>query len=331
MRYVHFEKIVGLLRLVAHETTSLSAGRIEELGVKSGILLRADGRPFSRSTMYHYRKVMEHLGLLRLDGSTYLIGTSTAVEKLIAAPLDSTLSISDKETLASTIVNDQTCRRVFFDFMMDRQEYGLAELRSTGRAMRIISETAASLDSEGPFKVVPHGTAIQIVAGDNRVETLDTSDQINAIIWGLRLWALELGITDEMLLWYSTGRVVVPISEYPLIAASSSALMEAILALLNQSHNRSDWELVSIPSLLRTALETYRYPLATLKSGLIDLQQQHSDRMMFVPSSAALLDLRTPYEKQERLVRLAYVQLKNGVLASHIRVHTSLAKEDKLT
>lgn len=327
MRYVHFEKVVAILRLAACESTSLSAGEIEKLGVRDGIFLRADGKPFSRSTMYHYRKVMEHLGLLRLEHSTYQIGTSEAVEKLVAAPPDNTLSVSDKEILASLIVNDPTCRRVFFDFMMEQHEYQLAELRSAGKALRIISEAASSLASEGDSKRVPHGTGIQIVAENGRVRVFSSPDQINAVVWGVRLWALELGITDEMLLWYTNGRLVVPISIHAGASEAALEIQKAIAMMLHEPLRTEDWALVSVPALLEFAFRSSRFPLAQLKLGLETFQQRYPQQVMFIPSTTALIDLRSPYSKQEKLIRNAYVKLENGEIVSHIRIKTSLLKE----
>ena len=48
---------------------------------------------------------------------------------------------------------------------------------------------------------------------------------------------------------------------------------------------------------------------------------------MFIPSSTAFIDIRTPFEKQDSAIRSSYLCEEGKGYISHLRIHKNIQRE----
>jgi hypothetical protein len=329
MRYVQFDRIVWALQMLArHPNGFFRAGELESEGIRQAIFVGRDGHPFSRSTLYHYRKVMEGLGLIQLQQGTYSLGNNPLLEYLLSAAgvQLQPLGHAAKEVLAQIVSSNGDCRRTFFDLMMADKGYNLEELRSTGQPIQMLSSPHVKPAENLTHKpVASHGrtrsdVVLKSIVGISR---LDSADLVNAVAWGVRLWARDLGITDEIITDSSEGHLICPVS-----SSLSSMQVEALLCdtIREQAQPGESqlWAIAYVPHLMRAMLVDHHVPLDLVQDTLLSLFSTARDTMMLLPTSTAFIDIKTPFSRQDQAFRNAYLRAPNGTLISHIRVRRDI-------
>lgn len=329
MRYVQFDRIVWALQMLArHANGTFRAGQLELEGIRQSIFVVRDGHPFSRSTLYHYRKVMEGLGLIQLQQGAYSLGNNPLLEHLlsVAGVQPQPLGHAAKEVLAQIVSSNGDCRRTFFDLMMVDKGYGLEDLRSRGRPIQMFSfpqvKPAADLTGK-PVVSQGHTRSDVVLKSDAGISRLDSADTVNAVAWGVRLWARDLGITDEIITDPSEGRLICPV-----LSSTSPIQVEALLRDTIREQVRAGesgtWVILYVPSLMRTMLVDHHIPLSLTQDAFLTLYSAARDAMMLLPTSTAFIDIKTPFVRQDQAFRNLYLQAPNGTLISHIRVHRDI-------
>ena len=138
MRYVSFDKVKDILHLISKNNGRLRAAELEQLAEKEGILIKDNGKPFSHSPRYHYRKVMENLGLLTLQNEVYYLSKNTKAKRLLQkTDFRKPLSPEAEEVIREIMVENNDCRIYFFDIFMDSPHYNLQSLRKKGKAILV--------------------------------------------------------------------------------------------------------------------------------------------------------------------------------------------------
>jgi len=309
MRYVHFDKVKDILLLVAENNDVLRAGELERLAIEKGILIKEDGSPLTHSPRYHYRKVMEHLGLiskLNSKGCYSVVQESRVGSLLHLIEFGKPLSEEAKEIVADIVVSNNDCRKYFFDAFMSEDTYDLAGLRKGGDWIIV-----RTMGKEGTILQNPH---------TNNIVHLKTKDHFNAIFWGVRLWALELAITDEIFISYKEGRII-----YPTIKnVRRSEIIKQTMELVAREHFNGDWITVHIPDLIKKVALTLKVPVKEVKDVLWDVERQFPQSVILVPSSSSFIDIKTPFSKQDRVLFRAYLKDGVGRYISHLKIHVDL-------
>lgn len=307
MRYVHFDKVKDILLLVAENNGALRAGELERLAIDKGVLVKRDGSPLAHSPRYHYRKVMEHLELvLNLKGYYFVVQASGVKRLLSLVEFRKPLSEEAKEVVADIVVSNKDCREYFFDAFMPEDTYDLPELRKGGDWIIVRTMGKEGVTLENPRT--------------NNVVHLETPKQLHAIFWGVRLWALDLAITDEIFMSYKEGRIIYPIIKN----VRKSEIIKRTAELIAQQHFNGDWITVHVPNLIRKVALTLKVPVREIKYVLWDVERQFPQSVILVPSSSSFIDIKTPFEKQDRVLFKGYLKDGEGRYISHLKIHVDL-------
>ena len=307
MRYVNFEKIKDILHLVNKNNGKLRAGELERLAIEQQIFVKEDGKPFSHSARYHYRKVMENLDLLTLQGRAYFVSQNTMAQSLLKkTEFKKLMSPEVQEIIRKIIIENKDCRRYFFDIFMGNSSYGIEDLRKRGKW--IIVETKGK---EGIVLNNPH---------THQRFFLNDSDKIHAIFWGIRLWALDLGITDEIFISYKEGRFIYPINTFK----SSETIINLIIEKVKKDNKDSEWVMLHIPSFIKEVVLSMRLPIEEVKKVLWKLRITNPSIIMLIPSSTSFIDIRTPFTKQDSVLLKPYIIDNQGRYISHIKIHKDI-------
>ena len=309
MRYVDFEKVKDILHLVAQNNSTLRVGDLENLAIQEGILVKKNGKPFAHSPRYHYRKVMENLNLLTLHKGFYCLPENEIVHDFLGkTTFKIPLSAEAEDVFAKIIVDNGDCKRYFFDLFMESKYYNLSTLRANGRQINVETRGKEGITLRNSF------TGQKI--------TLVKNDEVHAVFWGLRLWALELNITDELFMSYQEGRIIYPIN--PHTSFSTSTLESLILKELWEKDKESHWITLHIPSFIKKAAISTRLPIKVIKKTLREIGANYPAMTVFVPSSMSFINIRTPFSKQDDVLFKSYLVDGKGGYISHLKLHKDI-------
>ena len=310
MRRVDFTKIRDALQFVSEHNGQLRAKDLEKLGIDKGFFRRKNGQPFSRTTMYHYRKVMEHLQMVKVDRQHYFVEDRSQFGEFIKQGGElGVLSSEEKEILANAIILNSDCQSHFFHvFSMSQKMFTSAEQFRT-EASYITAQT----DKEGIIVLKNPKTEVRY--------ELDTNDKLQAIFWGVRLWAVDFQIIDEILT-YSEGRVI-----FPILRPKSLKVSEIVKSILSELRPRETWETISTPELTRRWSPYLRVSTQELHDAIKPIQARFPQLVDFIPTSTSFIDIRTPFEKQDKALFKGYLRDSQGRFISHIRLHHSILEE----
>uniref|UniRef100_A0A7V3N447 Uncharacterized protein n=1 Tax=candidate division CPR3 bacterium TaxID=2268181 RepID=A0A7V3N447_UNCC3 len=340
MRYVDFERVKDILHLIYQSDGKLRAGVLEQLSVEKGILVKKEnGSPFSHSALYHYRKVMEGLCLVEARQKFYFVSKEERVKELIRLTnFKQEMSSEAKEVLRELIINNSDCRKFFFDVFMEEDNYTLEDFRKEGK--HVIVETKSlreSLEEEraqsektekrgGIQDKKQAGIVIIKNLSSGRELELKTQDEIHAIYWGIRLWSLELGITDEFLTSFKEGRIIYPV--YPCF--SDKDLMRVLLTKIKEDQSPSEWVLLHIPTLIKEIALTQRIPVDEIKKFIHKLRRLKPGYVMLIPSSTMFIEIKTPFKMQDKIILKSYLNQEGVGYISHLRVNKRILEEIQL-
>jgi len=337
MRYVDFEEIKDMLHLVYQNDGKLRAGDLEQLAIEKGILLKKDtGKPLTHTPRYHYRKVMEGLGLVELKQRFYYVSKDKRAREFIElTSLRKPLSKEAKEILREIIVENNDCRKYFFNVFMEKNTYTLEDLRKEGKS--IIVETKSMRETPAEKKIEQKknnenirkkkkvGTVILKNPSGKTIE-LETQDEIHAIYWGVRLWASELEITDEILMSFAEGRIIYSVNP----DFSNKILINALLNKIKADNSDSEWVVLHIPTFIKEVALSTRFSVDKIKNFLEDLNRKYPLYTMLIPSSTIFIDIKTPFEKQDSAIRNFYIHERGKGYISHLRIKREILKEVKV-
>lgn len=334
MRFVDFENTKKMLHLIYENDGKLRSGELERLGIDRGVLVRKDNRePMTHTPRYHYRKVMENLGLAEIKQRHYYVSRSEKVmEFLKLTNFQEPMSNEAKEILRKIILENNDCRNYFFDVFMRENSYTLEDLRKGGdhilvetKSMRDFSEERWKAQEENKKNIRKRkkiGTII-LRNPDGREIELKTQDEIHAIYWGVRLWALELGMTDEIMTSFIEGRIIYPINP----DFSREVLLGKIQEKIKMDKSDSEWILIHIPTFIKEIALSYRFSVNEIKNFFLEMKTRYSSSVMFIPSSTVFLDIRTPFEKQDSAIRNLYLHSERKGYISHMRIRKNSLKK----
>lgn len=336
MRYVDFNNIKDMLHLVYENNGKFRAGTLEQLAIEKKILLKKEnGKPLTHSPRYHYRKVMEGLGLVEVRQKFYYISQDEKVLKFIElTDFKKVLPSEAKEILGEIIVGNNDCRKYFFNVFIERDMYTLEDLRKEGKyiivetkSMReppIKTEYVAEKNNRNIRKKKKVGAVILKNPLGKMIELM-TQDEIHAIYWGVRLWALELGITDEILMSFAEGRIIYPVNPY----FSDKILINHLLNKIKSDNSDSEWVVVHIPTFIKEVVLSTRFSVDIIKNFLKDLKIKYPLSTMLIPSSTMFINIKTPFEKQDSAIYNSYLYEQRIGYISHLRIRREILKEVK--
>lgn len=333
MRFVDFENVKKMLHVVYENDGKLRAGELEQLGIKRGVLIKKDSKePMTHTPRYHYRKVMENLGLVEVRQKRYYVSKDKRVLKFLKlTEFGEPMSEEAKEIMREIIVENDDCKNYFFDLFMEMSSYTLEDLRRGGDHIHV--ETKSMRDFLKEKWMVKEGNkhtrkrkkvgTIVLKNPDGKIIELETQDEIHAVYWGVRLWALELGIINEIMTSFSEGRIIYPVNP----DFSKEVLIEKIVSKIEMDKGDSEWLLIHIPTFIKEVALSTRFSINKIKRFLLEMKIRYPSLVMFIPSSTAFIDIRTPFEKQDSTIRNLYLHREGKGYISHMRIRKNILEE----
>lgn len=306
MRYVNFNRLINIFQLISKQDSGLSFAEIKQVKDVYEILNRKNGKLLSESTVHSYLNTMCKLNLIEKKHGRYIVSKKEEAAKLSTVCSDKEQA---KEILASIVVSNKDCRHYFFDFMMPTKNYKLSDLRENGSPIKLTTKEYASLKQK----------IMVITANNGRELLLENKQEKTAVFNGIRKWAIELGIVDELFPGYSIGYVIAPIKNSVSDANIKREVIENIYSKLLCS--LSGWFRISIPAIVLDVFTTKRYSVESIKKAILNIKNDFSSCMILEPTSSAMVDLGTPYFKQIEILHKAYLKDSNGALLSHVNIH----------
>lgn len=331
MRFVDFENVKKLLHLIHENNGKLRAVELERLGIKKGIFIKKEStEPMSHTPRYHYRKVMENLDLVEIRDMHYYVSERERVQKFLrATDFGSSMSQEAKEILRDIIVENEDCKRHFFDIFVDRSYSTLDDLRRRGTYVVVKTASMEGFIHERwmvheRVSLLRKRTGTIVLENPlGKVIELRTQDEIHAVYWGIRLWAVELGITNEIMTSFGEGRIIYLVNP----DFSKKVLGEKIADHIEMDESDSEWSLIHIPSFIKDVALSNRFSVDEMKNFILEMKRRHPSLIMFVPTSTLFIDIRTPFEKQDSVIRNLYVYEKGKGYISHMRVRKNILEE----
>lgn len=310
MRYVSFPRLVDLLRVVAENNGLLGAVALERLAIENQVLISNIGAALSHSTGYHYRKILEHLGLVTLIGGKYFVTKPLGCSLLSVSAEPGQLTEAQREALACIIASDADCQEFFFDYLTSADSHGLVALRSSKESASLVIQTASRSRTKASST-----TPVLIQSSNGRQRCLASADEVNAVYWGVRRWSLDLGIADEIVDGSGTFRIIYPCNP----AVEYRTFLDTVLAM-SREQLQGDWATLHIPSLLRRLALTTHCSIKRASTMTIEMAKRNPRNVVFVKTSRPIVELRTSSPFQDHAIQYLYLHDSSGTLISHIKV-----------
>lgn len=315
MRRVSFVNLRDLVGLIAEYPQGLRVKEMDELVRQRKIIRISDDKMPSRTTLYHHRNVLLHLGVVRRDRRLYSINhENSLVEDLLNAIHAGAPSLLEEERclFAELVVRNSDCQEHFFS-MFTACEIIANLFRFVEQGQKVAWKTLPSQDGR------------QVLLKNLETEKeriLTTKDELEAILYGVRYWARdELLLIDELFL-EGLGNVMFPIDASKQVM--DTAFIDQLVASLDE---KSEWKTFSVRELAFEFCSSWKVPLKRFYKFLRTLKRKHPEHVVFVPTPQRLATLTADSRSQEEYQLRSYLQDERGRYISHVRIHTQL-KED---
>ncbi|MBN1190523.1 MAG: hypothetical protein JXA46_12275 [Dehalococcoidales bacterium] len=312
MRYIDFTKLLNALRSIKEHDGQLRAKDLGTLGIEMGFFRGDNGKAFSLTTIYHYRKIMEHLNMVNIKNRHYFIDDSDRLITLLNR-LGSHKEIinEEKEMLAEIIIRNPDCQTYFFNlFSLESKAFSdAADFRNN----------ASFIVTQAP----DHGTMQLINPLTTKSLVLNTNDELQAIFWGVRLWSLDLGITDEIFT-YTEGRRI-----FPILRKGSVGVSQILIKLLDELKFVHLWETLSIPDLTKSLSTRLRISTKEFHNALRELQRTFPQYVDFIPTSTGFITMKASFVLRDPAFLKGYIKDTQGRYVSHIRLSREIVEELK--
>lgn len=268
------------------------------------------GRKFSPTTMYHCRRALVKLALVRFRDARLVLNDEDGTVRRLAttATIKEGLSEDERRLFSEIVINNEGCRHYFFDLFIQASGYTAASFADLAtpvvwrRSGRATEKRVAFSRLDG--SIVGH---------------LGTDVEIQAILYGLRYWARDqLGLIDE---FYrdGIGAVMFPILDPALVPQTQ---VEGLI--LSQVSPHDEWTVMSVREEAYRWAVRLRVPVRRVFDALIHIQHRHPDRVVLIATPRSLATLTSRSHVTAEFELRSYLRDELGRYISHVRLHRDL-------
>ena len=283
-----------------------------EIWAREQVRLRTQsGKPVSKTTIYHYRNTLRHLGILLLVNGRYQIAKERPwVSKLLETLRPGTphLSFQERELFARLVLQNADCREHFFDFFMPEgiTDYDLEDFLRKGQP---VVWRRGEKRIEELYNLEQRGKRRQIRSEDER----------QAILYGIRYWARnELGFIEEIFL-EGIGGVMFPV--YLNGPVPDPLILKAFRDAISPEE---EWTIFSLREIATTWGPKYHASLRRLYGTLQWIYRHVPQYVVFIPTSESFATITATSPQAEIYHLRGYLRDEKGRYISHMRVHRKL-------
>ena len=308
---VSFIALRELIGYIAQHPEGVRPKEMEVWAREKARLRIQNAKLVSKTTIYHYRNTLRHLGILVVINGRYRIAKERPlVAELLEAirPGAPDLSLQERELFARFVIQNPDCQKHFFDLFMPAgiKSYDLEAFLENGRPVvwRRDNERSEMLyNVEYPEKHL----------------SIDSEDKRQAILYGVRYWARnELHFVEEIFL-EGTGGLMFP------VYLSGSVPDSRILNALRESISSQDeWTFFPVRKVAATWGPQYRIPLDRLYGTLEWVYRRFPQYVVLIPTSESFATIMATSHQAEKYHLRGYFQDEKGRYISHMRVHQKL-------
>lgn len=315
MRSVQFAGLHRILHCVAECANGIRVNELNRLIIERGDYWTERGEP-SRTTLYHCRNTLLHLGALRRSGRQLNAARENPhVTALLDEPATegNTLSPSAREAFSALVLANRDCYRNFFRlFLPSRTKATVHEFR----------EHAGSVVWQPLHERPGREYELRSELSGRRV-LVSAPIEVRSILYGVRDWACkQLRLTGE---FFDAGRGFVM---FPLRYDEDEDGSEEVLnIILEMPSDGTEWTTVSIRELLRMFSERGGHSVRALFNGIGEFVRAYPGYVSLIPTIPTFKTITATSRKgADFQLGSAFHDSRRRVI-SHIRFHASI-KED---
>ncbi|MEX2238423.1 MAG: hypothetical protein WEB00_12920 [Dehalococcoidia bacterium] len=295
-----------LLLLIARENGTLRAKDLNQLAIRQGVLVRDGGEPFRPTTIYHYRRILERLGLVVKDEGRFLIRSpEDAATLTCGTAIGEPLTNPQRSAFASAVVTNRDCHEIFFRPLLG--------------AVALPRDIDDFLERAGPatLSVTRTKGGPPTIRVASQLEVVESKGEaaVQAIVWGIKLWCTsELNFIDELLSIRGAHQLLPRRVDEPLNPEVQARRLFKLFQFTN------GWATQRIEDLLVTAAINWKSPITNTREVLLWILRTYPHAAVAVPTSEQFALNRLPRAQRDIALR-SYLRLPTGQLVSHIRLH----------
>ena len=316
MRTIDFVKVAELLKLIIHSPGKWTATELNRAATDSGIFTTAAGKPFSPTSCYRYRRVIEKLNLVEKRNRKFVPKlTSSECDEMLAPSKTGDLTNGQRSVLGDRVVGNEDCYETFWKtFLPARKPHSLEDFINNSSPIVMNPVKGPKNEREDSYLTIknpyhPDNTIIH--QGYNAIQ---------AIHFGMRTWGVDhLGFLDE---FYQVGQGyhILPARLEP---NENSETIEHTLIEALEFHN--DWAMASISELILTGCTALKIPTRNVRSVLQNWIGLYPNFVSPVTVSNRMILFGQP-DKLTSLILRGFLRLTTGEHVSHLQVHRNLKK-----
>ena len=325
MRYVSFDKFKDVLHIVHNNDGVLTPTQLESKIREANIFKNAYGKQkVGHSTLYHYRKMLERLSFVKLEFGKYTTLDDEYTRGFLSVTsLYDPLNDNAKELLRIKIINNEDCRKVFFDLFMRTSDYLLYDFRMNGLTVNVknlkdypiksknYNSSSYKLQGKKSKKV----NAVELTPAYGIPKTIDNFDSLQAIYWGIRLWALDLDLINEVFSFHYQSRVMYATNPFV-----SNETLFFYLMKNGYTKENSNWIEVYMPAYVEnTCLET-RVSVHSIHNFIETMINRNKAEISLVSITMNVIKSNSPYEGMDETFLKLYPYINREGHISHLRI-----------
>lgn len=319
MRPVSFWVLHRLVHRLAPFVDGVDKSQFDALTVGATPRPKYGESDLSRTTLWHVRNTLLHLGLLTRRGRRYLLARDHpgvhALLDLTPGP-GPTPAPAPAELLFGLVLRDLDCYGAFFRLFARAGGPSVDGAASFLHAARPVVWMWTGTGKERAVRFIQKGT-------DDVVARYGTPSQVKSVVYGLRYWARdELRVVDEYY-QHGKGAVLFPVAR----AEPGVATIEAIAALRELRAERTAWTTLSIAHLIECVCEVRRLPRAALFSAIEHFLRVDSGRVDLLPTPIQLAAFTAVSREAAELQLRSLYKDRSGRYISHVSFHGTLLED----
>jgi hypothetical protein len=317
MRSISLRVLHRIVRVAAAMARPLSAADLNALVLETGQVKPARGRfTPGPTTLYHYRRAAEKLGLLRRDGRRFTVNRGDSLV-LALAETDSFDDATVRDALSQIVIRCPEPRRFFFDLFMPRDggydaiDFMLDASPVMWQTFRTRQMLPASI-SDGHATNGPRGHSVgsklmaTLINPDTGASVnLDSPVRVSSLLYGVRYWAKdELRIIDE---YTREGKGVAMFSVINQAEAAATKARHGLVGLLSPDR---EWSEFSVDDLVEKLCIPLHVSKRNLFGVIADIKRNAPGSVVTISVPPNLITMVTKTHSQGDLRLQDY--MKNG-------------------
>lgn len=309
-----FAELRNLVTVLKEHPQGLRPMALNRTVYQRELIRTKKGKMPSPTTLYHYRRALLKLGIVKHQGRNLIIASNDAlVARLVDSLSDGPdLSPEERRIFAEIVLRNDECRQKFFDFFMpDDGLYNQTEFVSKG--VPVIWQASSG------------GKRREVVFRDmdgNIIREITTEVEVQAILYGLRYWARDKLLLIDELFREDVGNLMFPIQE-------PGTIPEGVIrqAIVSEISPEREWTLLSVRDLICKWAVRLRVPIAQVFDAIIRLYHENPGHVALIATPRSLATLTTVSGFRENFELRSYLRDETGRYISHVRLHRHLREE----